>query len=89
MIAIMPNTISREILSAGRVRANRAKNNNEMSTENKGGLRNGWQKNQVEERRDGRVREESKATGNRDRECHERRKKQRGQVGNERKMYVS
>lgn len=40
MIAIMPNTISREILSAGRTTArvaNRAKNNNEMSIENKGG----------------------------------------------------
>lgn len=41
MIAIMPNTISREILSAGRAMArvaNHAKNNNEISTENKGGL---------------------------------------------------
>lgn len=47
MIAIMPNTISREILSAGRATAcvaNRAKNNNEMLTENKGELQSGWQK---------------------------------------------
>lgn len=28
-------------------------------------------------------------TDNRDRECHERRKKRRGRVGNERKMYAS
>jgi len=41
MIAIMPNTISREILSVVRAMAyvvNRVKNNNEMSTENKGEL---------------------------------------------------
>lgn len=61
MIAIMPNTISREILSAGgrataRV-ANRAKNNNEMSD----GEQDGTAERMAENRagRDGRVKEES------------------------------
>lgn len=75
MIAIMPNTISREILSADRSDAARvgscAKNNNEMSTENERGLARG-----VEGGESGRPRKVTgngggnKATSNGDRKCH-------------------
>lgn len=85
MIAIMPNTISREILSAGgrataRV-ANRAKNNNEMSDGEQDRTAERTAENRAgRERRDGRVKEESKATGNRDRECHGRREEREKNV---------
>lgn len=82
MIAIMPNTISREILSAGgrataRV-ANRAKNNNEMSDGEQDRTAERMAENRAgRAKRRLRVKEESKATGNGDRECHGRRGKER------------